>query len=122
MSWPPLTARQQEQFQGFVIEYQRQLANGSFGAWQRADSSRLSASSTTYGLSFPQSGYYQVRAGAVLTGGQYVSLFGQRPAIISNGESGGELHSAACYFVCVEIMTCDKQLVSTQLPGNAALK
>ena len=83
LEWSALTPQQQAQFQSFGVEYRRQQPDGSYGAWQSADTSGLSASSTGYSFSVPQSGRYQVRASGVLTTGVRVSLIGSQTIDIS---------------------------------------
>ena len=74
LRWSALTPQQQSLFRSFVVEYRRQQADGSYGEWQSADTSSLSASSTGYSLPVSQGGNYQVRASAVLSTGQRVSM------------------------------------------------
>ena len=74
LQWLALAPPLQSQFRSFVVEYRQEQPDGSYGVWQLADTSGLSASSTGYSLSVSQDGNYQVRATAVLSTGQRVTL------------------------------------------------
>ena len=91
MSWSPLSSTQQAQFQFFVVTYRLRRPDGTFGAWQSANTTSLPRSATGVTFAVPQSGVYQVRAGALFTTGQTVSLVGQR--LVTATPSGGEPYS-----------------------------